>query len=179
MIKWHDTPFRESISSYEYERDLVNFKVGYLPETEAFYKRERKLSEQGFAKLAEANVAANVNDILLLKKGYTKDQSGKLVPPESRGQVSANVEKNYSELKAELMNKEWVNGGKLREYQAEGVAWLYRQSIQIAPNDTAYLSAKNPRGAMIADEMGLGKVRSDEERRPERHQKHYTTFLHI
>ena len=54
------------------------------------------------------------------------------------------------------MKKVWKNGGQLRDYQAEGIAWLYKHSLQGQPE--AKNDWRNSRGAMLADEMGLGKT---------------------
>ena len=54
------------------------------------------------------------------------------------------------------MKKIWKNGGSLRDYQAEGIAWLYTASIPEVPESRD--GWDNSRGAMLADEMGLGKT---------------------
>lgn len=48
-------------------------------------------------------------------------------------------------LKLPTTSKEYKNGGKLREYQVDGLSWLLR---------CWYMK----RSSILADEMGLGKV---------------------
>jgi SNF2 family DNA or RNA helicase len=50
------------------------------------------------------------------------------------------------EYKQNLQKVEYKNGGELRDYQAEGVAWMIANFV-------------NQRSCILADEMGLGKVR--------------------
>ena len=62
--------------------------------------------------------------------------------------VKTTEEERESLIKAyqlELEEKEFKCGGKLRDYQAEGVTWLMSNHI-------------NQRSSILADEMGLGCV---------------------
>ena len=113
------------------------------PQTELYFKRNRKPTQKWFDKEAEKSVLTQVNEYLLLRKGYSNaerksDGSHKLGDdadyerPETGGAGKA-VEENYAELKASLMKKVWKNGGSLRDYQAEGIAWLYKHSLQAVP----------------------------------------------
>ena len=47
------------------------------------------------------------------------------------------------EYQLDLMSKEFKNGGKLRDYQAEGLSWLLSNHVKQV-------------GSILADEMGLG-----------------------
>ena len=47
------------------------------------------------------------------------------------------------EYRKTLEEREYKNGGQLRDYQAEGVSWLISNHV-------------NDRGSILADEMGLG-----------------------
>ena len=163
LIKWCGVSYAESITSYEYERDLILAGVEYMPQLELYYKRSRKPSPVAFHEIAAKSVRVQVEEILLLKRGFSSDENGKLHPPE-KGKRNKNVEMNNKALKASLMSKTWKNGGSLRDYQAEGIAWLYRSSLPLLPECNAAAAhsnngaEKNSRGLMLADEMGLGKT---------------------
>ncbi|GMH56564.1 hypothetical protein TrST_g9049 [Triparma strigata] len=161
LVKWGGIPYMESIAAYERERDLINAGIEYLPQAELFYKRNRKPSKKWFEQKATKSVHAQIDDYLTLKKGHTNSsrklgEKAKYVMAKGKDKVAEVNEKNYAALKEKLMKKIWKNGGSLRDYQAEGIAWLYTASIPEVPESRD--GWDNSRGAMLADEMGLGKT---------------------
>jgi len=63
------------------------------------------------------------------------------------GEKSATLQKDAVETyQAELAAHEYPNGGKLRDYQAEGVAWMLSNYL-------------NQRSSVLADEMGTLSTR--------------------
>ena len=145
--------------------DILLFKKGYTKvRREGGVTREITggarctVSNQAESKKLTQTQSQTQSQTAIASLTALQNSSNKLIPPSSPALVAANTSSNYSQLKSTLLSKQWPNGGSLRPYQAEGIAWLYRLSIQNRPNEN-FNSGKNPRGAMLADEMGLGKVR--------------------
>jgi len=105
MIKWCSLPYSES--TYEYERDLILMGVEYESHCEEYAKRQRKPS------LRECKYNLSKHDRLLhhLRRLFRTS----IANGESAGMVG------YVQ---ELQGYIFRNGGKLRDYQAEGVAWM-------------------------------------------------------
>ena len=130
LIKWKTSPYSEA--TYEFERDLILNDVEYLEHIESFVRRKKKPSKTHMTKA----FAMQDNARRRLYKTF-----GDQVPDSEAKEAAIEDYKNHL---AEITFK---NGGKLRDYQAEGVSWLLANHI-------------NKRSAILADEMGLGKVNS-------------------
>lgn len=106
LIKWGNSQYSES--TWELERDLIWGDVDYKPHSEAFLRRNAKPSKQ---KRKEALKRAE-QELRHLYKIFrdTTDVEEK--------------EKAVSKYQQDLQEMEFKNGGKLRDYQAEGVAWM-------------------------------------------------------
>lgn len=128
LIKWGNSPYSDA--TYEYERDLILMEVEYETHVEAFLDRHKKPAKT----LMKRNFAIEEEERRRLYKTF-----GDRVPD------GKEKEKNIQEFKCKLEEMTFQNGGKLRDYQAEGVSWLLA-------NHT------NKRSAILADEMGLGKT---------------------
>jgi hypothetical protein len=105
MIKWCSLPYSES--TYEYERDLILMGVEYVSHYEEYAKRRRKPS------LRECKNNLSKHDRVLhhLRRLFRTS----IANGESAGMVG------YVQ---ELQGYVFRNGGTLRDYQAEGVAWM-------------------------------------------------------
>ena len=132
LIKWCNSPYTDS--TYEFERDLIMNDVEYKDHVKAFLNRNKKPSRserRSFLKNGE----------LEYKRLYTffGDKSK---------MTESDREKNVDEYKKQLQLKVYKNGGQLRDYQGEGIAWMVSNFV-------------NQRSCILADEMGLGKVRTN------------------
>lgn len=128
-VKWMNKNYSET--SYEFERDLILNEVEYTEHLAAYENRKDKPTRaavKGCEDIGKAEMKR------LLKVFSDK--------------VKTTEEERESLIKAyqlELEEKEFKCGGKLRDYQAEGVTWLMSNHI-------------NQRSSILADEMGLGCV---------------------
>ena len=127
LVKWCNLGY--ATSSYEYERDLIWNDIDYS------------------------------NHIKILKERLEKPDKSSIQRDEKVGDKERRklykifgdaMESNESdELKAKFMKDlqdvKFKNGGSVRDYQAEGIAWMLSSYI-------------NQRGGILADEMGLGKT---------------------
>jgi len=128
LVKWGNTSYSDA--TYEYERDLILMDVDYESHVEAFLERGKKQPKS------------------IMKKVFSlqEDERRRLYKIfGDRVKDDAAKEKRIEEFKKKLEEQEFRNGGKLRDYQAEGVSWLLANHV-------------NKRSAILADEMGLGKT---------------------
>lgn len=127
LIKWKNTPYSEA--TYEFERDLILCEVEYKDHVKSFLGRSRKPSKKEME--------------LVLRNGQLERRrlENTVFGPEDDGQRTAEIEKYQNKLQSVV----YKNGGQLRDYQAEGIAWMLSN----------YLDG---RCSILADEMGLGKT---------------------
>ena len=127
LIKWKNTPYAEA--SYEFERDLILCDVEYKDHVKAFLKRSRKPSNKEME--------------LVLRNGQLERRrlENYVFGPEDEEQRTAEIEKYQNEMQSVV----YKNGGQLRDYQAEGIAWMLSNYL-------------DDRCSILADEMGLGKT---------------------
>lgn len=129
LIKWCNRPYTES--TYEFERDLIMNDIEYKDPVKAFMRRKEKPTKterRSYLKKGEAEYKRLYE--------FFGDKS-KL--------SESHREKDVEKYKHQLQEIEYKNGGQLRDYQAEGVAWIMANFV-------------NQRSCILADEMGLGKV---------------------
>lgn len=129
LVKWNNTSYSES--SYEFERDLILRDIEYKDKVKDFLQRGAKLSK----KKRESFLKQGQNELSRLVKIFGDNSNL------SEGNINKAVEK----YKRELDSYHFKNGGKLRDYQIEGVAWMVSNYV-------------NGRSSILADEMGLGKT---------------------
>jgi hypothetical protein len=129
LIKWKNMPYTDA--TYEFERDLILCEVEYKDHVKAFFRRSRKPSKKEME--------------LVLKRGEVERRrlENDVFGIEDEEERAAEIEKYQKELQSVV----YKNGGQLRDYQAEGIAWML-------------LNYLDNRCSILADEMGLGKVRS-------------------
>lgn len=125
-LKWANRAYSES--TYEYERDLILNGVDYLVELASFELRAQKPTKDDMKARVEAGNAEKERLRMIYKSASDHERESMIK------EYQLNLEKNV-----------FKNGGQLRNYQAEGVAWLMANYI-------------NQRGSILADEMGLGKL---------------------
>jgi chromodomain-helicase-DNA-binding protein 7 len=129
LVKWMSANY--SNCTYEFERDLLLQEIDYKQHLKVFYDRTNKLSKSNFKKAKDMADTAR-------RKSYKLFGDQTDVPEATRNKLV----QNYQQALAEHV---YPNGGSLRDYQAEGVAWFLSNYI-------------NHRSCIMADEMGLGKV---------------------
>mmetsp|Transcript_731 Transcript_731/g.851 ORF Transcript_731/g.851 Transcript_731/m.851 type:complete len:2199 (+) Transcript_731:210-6806(+) len=128
LIKWGSRLYSES--TYEYERDLILMDVEYDSYAQDFLHRNKKPTKSAMKK----NFQAEDEERRRLYKIFG-----------DRIQDSKQKEEEIDAYKKKLEEITYKNGGRLRDYQAEGVSWLLANHV-------------NKRSAILADEMGLGKT---------------------
>jgi len=128
-VKWLNTPY--SVSTYEFERDLILNEVEYLEQLKEYEDRSKKPSK---------------DEILKLRNKHDKEakQLYKIFG-ETLKMSDEEKEVKVKEYQSKLATQVFKNGGQLRDYQAEGVSWLMSNH-------------SNKRSSILADEMGLGKT---------------------
>lgn len=126
-VKWVNKNYSET--SWEFERDLILNEVEYLEQLEAFEMRKEKPTREEMKSREDVSKAE--------MKRLCKVFSEKVKTNEEER------EKLIKKYQKDLEEKEFKNGGQLRDYQAEGVSWLMSNHI-------------NKRSSILADEMGLG-----------------------
>jgi SNF2 family DNA or RNA helicase len=107
LIKWCGLPYSES--TYEHERDLILMKVEYESHHDAFVKRHTKSSKRQ----VKDNMAKHDRLVHHLRRLFRT----------SAQFHDANMSNMEGYVK-ELQGQTYRNKGTLREYQAEGVAWM-------------------------------------------------------
>jgi len=125
VVKWCNLPYSDA--TYEYERDLILNEIEYKPAVKACLKRNEKPSKTAKKTLIQECEKEFKN----LYKNTFGERSN--VPEEER-------EKNVEIYKKVLQEEVYPNGGQLRDYQAEGVAWMISNFM-------------NGRSVILADEM--------------------------
>lgn len=130
LIKWCNLPYSEC--TYEFERDLVINDIEYTTHVESYLKRRVKPTKSSFRSHAEKGTRE-------LRRLY------KFLGDKTKLSERA-LDAAVSKYQQELQERVYKNGGQLRDYQAEGVAWMVANFV-------------NQRSCILADEMGLGKVR--------------------
>ncbi|GAX26228.1 chromodomain-helicase-DNA-binding protein 7 [Fistulifera solaris] len=127
LIKWKNMPYTDA--TYEFERDLILCEVEYKDHVKAFLRRSHKPSRKEME--------------LVLREGQLERRrlENDVFGIEDEEERAAEIEKYQKELQSVV----YKNGGQLRDYQAEGIAWML----------VNYL---DHRCSILADEMGLGKT---------------------
>lgn len=130
LVKWCNTPYSES--TYEFERDLIMNEIEYKEHVKLFLRRNMKPTK--------------TERRAYLKQGENEYKRMYKIFGDKSTLNEADREKAVEEYKKKLQETVYKNGGELRDYQAEGVAWMLANFV-------------NRRSSILADEMGLGKVR--------------------
>lgn len=106
LVKWVGLTHTEA--TYEYERDLILMEIEYESHVAAFRNRTKKPDTETIRKnvLKYERVSHHVRR--LFKRGYNDQMKNEGMESYAR----------------ELENEVFKNGGKLRDYQADGVSWL-------------------------------------------------------
>jgi Chromo (CHRromatin Organisation MOdifier) domain len=128
LVKWANLPYSDG--TYEFERDLIMNEIEYKTHVKSFLIRSTKMSKTS-AKLE-------------MKRG--EDEFKRLYKIFGENNKLGQREEAIEEYKLKLQERQFKNGGQLRDYQAEGVAWMISNYV-------------NRRSSILCDEMGLGKVR--------------------
>lgn len=129
LIKWEGMNYSDC--SYEFERDLLLADVEYKPRLKEFYERSKKPSNTEWKEL-------NKNAERAMREAYKLFGDKAQIDTDAREEAA----KKYQE---DLASHVFRNGGQLRDYQAEGVAWFLSNYI-------------NRRSCIMADEMGLVSI---------------------
>ena len=108
LVKWGNTPYSDS--TYEFERDLIWADVDYKPHVEAFMRRNSKPSKRT-RKEAIKQGEQELRELYKIFDGRAHE-------------TEEEHEKAVREYQEKLQQLEFKNGGQLRDYQAEGVAWM-------------------------------------------------------
>ena len=127
LIKWRNLPYTDM--TYEFERDLIMNEIEFKDALAEYLQRTTKptkLERRSFLREGE----------LEYKRLY------KIFGSQS---TMSDRETAVEEYKQKLQQHVYKNGGQLRDYQAEGVAWMLANFV-------------NQRNSILADEMGLGKT---------------------
>eukprot|EP00804_Cyclotella_cryptica_P025678 CCRYP_002891-RD/>CCRYP_002891-RD protein AED:0.05 eAED:0.05 QI:284/1/1/1/1/1/17/975/2223 len=128
-VKWVNKPYSEN--TFEFERDLILNDVEYLDHLAAYELRKQKPTRE------DIKVQEEIGKTEMKRLYRIFGEKVKITAEERDGLI-----KQY---RTNLEEKVFKNGGQLRDYQAEGVAWLMSNHI-------------NRRSSILADEMGLGKT---------------------
>ena len=107
LIKWANLPYSQA--TYEFERDLILCDIDYKEAVKSFLKRAPKPSKR----TREAFLRQGVEEQKRLFKIFGDKSS----------LDEASREKAVEKYKRELQERVYKNGGQLRDYQGEGVAW--------------------------------------------------------
>jgi SNF2 family DNA or RNA helicase len=129
LVKWRNMPYSDA--SFEYERDFCLNEIDYKEDLTRFLGRNLKPSKSEAKRMfADGDTE--------FKRLYTVFGE--------RSKISeAKKEKEVEKYKKDIEEHIFQNGGQLRDYQAEGVAWMMSNYV-------------NGRCSVLADEMGLGKT---------------------
>ena len=113
LVKWGNSPYNQA--TYEFERDLILQEVDYKSHVEGFERRATKPTKaQQTAHLKKGTV-----EVRRLRAVFGEDSR---LGEDARNKA---VEKYQRELQEHV----YKNGGQLRDYQAEGVAWMVSNFI--------------------------------------------------
>jgi SNF2 family DNA or RNA helicase len=108
LIKWGNTPYSEA--TYEFERDLIFCDVDYKSQVIGFLRRNNKPAKK------DRNEAS--------RKGETGKRELSLVFSEKIKRDGTEHQVAAEQYQKKLQEIVFKNGGQLRDYQAEGVAWM-------------------------------------------------------
>ena len=126
LIKWGNLPYSEA--TYEFERDLILNDIEYEEPLNDFVRRNKKPTKAD----RRAYLKSGVEEQNRLRNFFgNKDNLS-----EEEHEAAVN------EYKQQLQDQTYKNGGQLRDYQAEGVAWMISNFV-------------DKRSCILADEMGL------------------------
>jgi SNF2 family DNA or RNA helicase len=128
-VKWVNRSYSES--TYEFERDLILNEVDHKEHLASYEKR--------VVKPKRGDVKRRSDECEKEERRLYKIFGDKIKHSDGEREVSV---KEYQD---ELASRVFKNGGRLRDYQAEGVSWLMSNHL-------------NKRSSILADEMGLGKT---------------------
>lgn len=106
LIKWKNMPYSDS--TYEHERDLIMMQVEFLTHRDAFWKRDEKPG----SKAIKRDLAKHNRSFHRLRRLFRSANND--------NRQNVDIDLYAKELEAQLFR----NGGQLRNFQAEGVAWL-------------------------------------------------------
>lgn len=129
LIKWENMTYSES--TYEFERDLIINDVEYKDDLKSLFHRNQKPTRSEFKQSASAAEEEKRRSYKIF------GDNSKMDDKERQRKVQAYQKK--------LEDHVFCNGGQLRDYQAEGIAWMISNYV-------------NRRSCILADEMGLGKT---------------------
>lgn len=124
LIKWGNTPYSES--TYEFERDLILNDIEYKEPLNAFLTRSKKPSKE------ELRNALKKGDEELRR--LYKTFSDRIQIDETKKEAL------IQEFQQKLQEHVYKNGGQIRDYQAEGIAWMTANYV-------------NSRSSILADEV--------------------------
>jgi hypothetical protein len=131
LIKWESANYSDC--AYEFERDLILADMEYRLPLKEYYERTHKPTKK------ELQTSKSLADTAMRRSYKLFGDATDMSEEKQQEQVTA--------YQKELENHVFLNGGQLRDYQAEGVAWFLANYV-------------NATSCIMADEMGLGKVRT-------------------
>ena len=131
LMKWSSLNYNEM--SYEFERDIIlcDQHDALKEKLKDYYERTKKPTRKELQ--AQKKSAED-----------SKRRSYLLFGDNSRKSSAEEKEIDVKKYQEQLCDHVYLNGGSLRDYQAEGVTWFLANFI-------------NRRSCIMADEMGLGK----------------------
>ena len=127
LIKWCNSPYSDA--TYEFERDLILNDIEYKGKVKEFLERSTKMPKR--------------KKESWLRKGEEEFRRVYKVFGDRSDLDDSKREKTVEKYKRDLQEHVYKNGGQLRDYQAEGVAWMISNYV-------------NKRSSILGDEMGLG-----------------------
>ncbi|OEU05979.1 SNF2_N-domain-containing protein [Fragilariopsis cylindrus CCMP1102] len=132
LMKWSSLNYNEM--SYEFERDIIlcDQHDALKEKLKDYYERTKKPTRKELQ--AQKKTAED-----------SKRRSYLLFGDNSRKSSAEEKEIDVKKYQEQLCDHVYLNGGSLRDYQAEGVTWFLANFI-------------NRRSCIMADEMGLGKT---------------------
>ena len=130
LVKWGNLPYTEC--TYEFERDLVLNEIEYVQQLNEFLGRRKKPTKSERA----AYFKKGENEIKRLYPIF-----GDKMLSKDKQLSKEEKELAVDRYKTELQEQIYKNGGQLRDYQAEGVAWMIANYL-------------NNRSCILSDEMG-------------------------
>jgi hypothetical protein len=130
LVKWTNLPYADA--TYEFERDLIMNDIDYKDQVKDFLQRSKKPDKTARR--------------IFLKKGEEEYKRLYSFFGDKSNMEESDREAAVEAYTKDLQQRVYKNGGQIRDYQAEGVAWMLANFV-------------NQRSGLLADEMGLGKVR--------------------
>lgn len=107
-VKWASLPYVDA--TWEHERDLIMNDVEYKEQLNDYHKRSSKPNKSTTLKRAKASETE-------LRRAYK-------IFGDSAKKEEAERQKDVEEYQRMIREYVYPNGGQLRDYQAEGVAWM-------------------------------------------------------